>query len=95
MSETKFTSGKWEAEPQHDRVIAGNLVIAKVDGWTPEESDANVSLIAHAPDLYTALEDLMRELDTGWKNGTLPAVVTSSGTVQKAQRALAKARGEK
>ena len=104
MSEPKFTPGPWEIEEDlfdHDWAISapkwGALarVVAEMDddgtgkSWTKSETgEANAHLIAAAPDLYYALDCILKELPT--KRDWLDPV-----TEAMAKQALKAARGEK
>ena len=65
---------------------------ARAYGRTKEEMAANARLIAAAPELYEALEQMVEiaELTVGW----LPTPPGADGPLIKARAALAKARGE-
>lgn len=89
---TSFTSGPWQAGGALEDAVkdAGGFKLAHVyyrDSYTAEaglEHDANVSLIAAAPDLYAALEDAFGYI-AGVQDGCdLPMI----------RAALLKARGE-
>lgn len=100
--ETKFTPGPWKVEPVNYDGDGGTLVrfngvcIANVWGvleyrQVDEESSANAHLIAAAPELYEAMEDLLTVLaDRKYKG--FEARLESHSRIARA--ALAKARGE-
>lgn len=107
MSAPKFTPGPWvvreitagrerghfavgHAENLSDR---GGSFVAQVNGLFDDEAEPNAHLIAAAPDLCAALEEMM-EFEAAFK--TLAAYSGSSlhGAVKQARAALAKARGE-
>lgn len=103
MSETKFTPGEWVAQWSKYRdgefiVQAGHptyRVLARFDGDgvsdTPDEqSIANAHLIAAAPELYAALEQLMT-VCTRYGIADFPEIQAEHVA---AVLALAKARGE-
>lgn len=96
---TKFTKGPWELFLTGDeRCIyigldlfgSSNKVVTTVDcDDLPEaEAQANSRLIAAAPELYEALDDLVRITDDGFN------LTSISVAIQIARAALAKARGE-
>ena len=74
-----------------DSIVALNIITGPfVDDVTEAEGEANAALISAAPDLYAALEALLKAVDSGiesdpelWRRG-----------VSLANKALAKARGE-
>lgn len=90
MSEPKFTPGPWvnnqgriESDLEHGWVN---------DGWCLAEchgpqAEINAHLIAAAPELYEALDDLM-----DWDSSL--SVCERAKRVKAAKAALAKARGE-
>ncbi len=100
MSETKFTPGPWVVDPKYSRDIQApdgldvatccpEILNRHTDG---EESIANASLIAAAPDMYEALEAAILEYG---KPGGPWNVPSSPGTwIDKAKAAIVKARGE-
>ena len=98
MSEAKFTKGPWTAkyDPQlraliqiystEDRIMVAVLP----DRGTVEampEIEANANLIAAAPDMYEALEEVWRILDS-----TMP--LSRDNGADRIKRVLRKARGE-
>ena len=97
MSERKWTPGKWsvyedERETYWPGIDAGRTSIVVwgdqqenngVQGDTLEEAKANAHLIAAAPDLYEALDRLVRYINA-----------PSTEAYLSARAALAKARGE-
>jgi hypothetical protein len=100
MSDTKFKPGPWyavnfRANSRAWKVTAdlNNAVddICNVLGWFPEGiPEANARLIAAAPDLYAALDEVMLYLPD-FADDDQPAIVNA---VKNARAALAKARGE-
>jgi hypothetical protein len=94
VAETKWTPGPWEIVP-HDRydkdiLIVPSSVWVDNDDVDHEESKANASLIATAPDLYEALTYAMHLIrESPGANETYRAAAE-----RKARAALAKARGE-
>ena len=62
-----------------------SLVIAGVGGWNTEEAKANACLIAAAPDLLAALEELLE-----WE---ISMAGLGHPRLDKARAAIAKARG--
>ena len=98
MSEAKFTKGPWKATYDsqlqtaieiyntEDRVMVAVLP----DRGTVEampEIEANADLIAAAPDMYEALEEVWRILDS-----TMP--LSRDNRADRIKRILCKARGE-
>ena len=73
--------------------IAGDMPLALVNrGWyekdeTPYPQQANANLIAAAPDMYEALEEVWRILDS-----TMP--LSRDNRADRIKRILCKARGE-
>ena len=102
MSESKHTPGPWKARFEEAYYVTGpdlgrvammmNLKGAYGLGGrrTGEESAANCRLIAAAPALYEALQDMLLWLDDG--NRILSD--SCAADVAKARAALALARGE-
>lgn len=74
----------------HPDVDAIDIVVTSPrNGWgTPEQHECNAYLIAAAPDLYEALEDLRSSLIVLMKSSDL------TEELKQADAALAKARGE-
>lgn len=99
MSTAQFTPGPWEARDtcsQQERWVVGadhpysdshKLAVAR-----EIETEANARLIAAAPELYEALDELTRSFRLIYEvNGDDPDHTT---VFPKAAAALAKARGE-
>lgn len=88
MSKQKFTPGPWYVDEYVDAVFicTDNFNIAEM---MPKET-ASAYLIAAAPDLYAALEELLCSAEL--LEGTDP--YDWSKDITKARAALAKARGE-
>jgi len=93
MATQTFTPGPWEVDSTGYR-SEGNGVcvmawheskcVAVIGSFNPDmPNDSNASLIAAAPDLYAALEEI---INTPWIGG--------KGGFVRARAALAKARGE-
>ncbi len=62
MSKQNFTPGPWKWEPGSKtiRSVPANYWLATMDSWDGQvNNDANARLIAAAPALYAALEDLL------------------------------------
>ena len=100
MSETKFTPGPWIVM-ERAVVAVRRFVIAEVfsdplkkDSLAIEESKANLNLIAAAPDLFEALENLEPYLDAIVCYASTITEHPPNGFILKARAALAKARGE-
>ena len=103
MSEAKFTKGPWKAnfddytKPYVAILNEDNVVIAQIpDGEVIrgdatilgiENIEANINLIAAAPDMYDALEEVWRILDS-----TMP--LSRDNRADRIKRILCKARGE-
>lgn len=87
----KHTRGPWEVRENSDSdvfIMAGDDLIAEVEGNWPEPSRANGRLIAAAPDLLEACEAVLSD-------------TTAEGSPEKfladrarCRAAIAKARGE-
>lgn len=105
------TPGPWATETwtyEVDRDIptirtAGDAIAQALDLWrdgadSTAERDANARLIAAAPDLLAALEEMVSEHDTYWRNtvadnpGYFPP--DDTGGLVLARAAIAKAKGE-
>ncbi len=89
MIAPRFTPGEWVAGNAYGAarghaVCAGHQVIARVTGFGYKgsgdhpESSANAALIAAAPELYAALDDMVHGRD---------------GAIERARAALGKAGG--
>ena len=106
MSETKHTPGPWSVYDQrhlftnHEgsaRLIAGDIWIACVHGshvgpQSKEEADANISLIAAAPEMLEALESIAQF----WNRDQNEKAMTGAcwHAIETAEAAIAKAKGE-
>lgn len=94
MSEVKFTNGPWRWDA--DRLVSEDEWVLSPEydshsGWAYIDAcDEDKNLIAAAPELYDALEDLLEKLDM------TPELNLDSWGVYtfEAEAALAKARGE-
>lgn len=94
MTEKKWTTGPWTVDVDDitASIIArdGELVVAgEYNGWMApfacrDEGVSNANLIATAPELYEALENLLYAMKLEHPHTTFP----------EAEKALAKARGE-
>lgn len=97
MSEAKFTKGPWKAtyDSQLQALIEiynteDRIIAVLPDRGTVEampEIEANANLIAAAPDMYEALEEVWRILDS-----TMP--LSRDNRADRIKRVLLKARGE-
>jgi hypothetical protein len=94
MNKTKFTPGPWKIgtpPPNGEQTIGTEqgLMVAVSTTGAGIQTKANAHLIAAAPDLYEALEDLsINDFGSnGWTNSMERIAI-------KARAALAKARGE-
>lgn len=94
MSKPKFTPGPWVAEQDGGK---GSWVKGVTGEWaalscgdTDESANANAHLIAAAPVLYAALDELVSTIIIDDDEG----LATFLDPIQRAQAALAMARGE-
>lgn len=89
MSEAKFTKGPWVNSPLGPWIIEtkDEIEIADISASSLVNATANAHLIAAAPELYEALEDVLYLFGQG-DNPDEPKEVSV------ARAALAKARGE-
>jgi hypothetical protein len=85
----KFTSGPWYSVSSDVYKDIGDtrFLIAQGEGWG-DETVPNAKLIAAAPELYDALEDILLNYKENKGKGL------GIGPIMKAKAALAKARGE-
>ena len=103
MSERKWTPGPWKWADDRDKTgliyLTGVLIAEHTDGtpWGDDMDRANAHLIAAAPELYEALEEIR---DMLWSRPDISDRLrplmgfAEEATNQKARAALAKARGE-
>ena len=99
MSDTKFTPGPWDAQPDDLGIMHGHqpysvvtdgvktvaaVLVSKQDG---DEMAANSYLIAAAPRMYEALKEMI-------KNDYATGSADHYARTAKARAALAAARGE-
>lgn len=56
----KHTPGDWEYIKMTGRVVSGDVRICGINGFMSDTGNANARLIAAAPDLLEALENLVR-----------------------------------
>ena len=108
MSEAKHTPGPWSVYDQrhlftnHEgsaRLIAGDIWIACVHGshvgpQSKEEADANISLIAAAPELLEAASEVVRLLEYHGPAIVAHIMDTDDNAGQRLRAAIAKAKGE-
>lgn len=106
-TQTKWTPGPWRID-EANRTLVARLVggeyeyICSVDpeefsvsDMTDEENRANATLIAAAPELYEALEDLLGYFRSGNAVDVERATIKANAPeVLAARAALKKARGE-
>ena len=100
-NERKWTAGPWRTENRNGKwpvsvvTMSGKLVAPFCGGPKPHET-ANAHLIAAAPELYEALEELLGNVQTLLApHDTMPHDPLSGvPCISTAQAALAKARGE-
>lgn len=81
MSEARFTKGPWGEK----NVLVRGLNFLSHANYPTELGKANAHLIAAAPELYEALEDVLNSKE----------IVNDDPLVNKIIAALAKARGER
>lgn len=68
-----YTLGPWEIDPKQPNIVrAPNAGYFIADTFAHSTSKANSHLISAAPDLLEALQDLLRQVETG----TAPEIVT-------------------
>ena len=108
-NETKFTAGPWAAGDYDDRfgeteIHAGNHKICTVE-FIDNEDDANLDLMAVAPEMYAMIESLASELNSmiEAENARLKGMASCTDldmpdyidqeSIHDAQVLLAKARG--
>jgi hypothetical protein len=96
MSEPKFTPEPWEIVNGRHLVHPRNgfleiAVFSNDDDWEVEQG-ANKDLVCAAPDLYAVLESTLREYIL--IAGTHPDCPVYQHILDRANSALAKARGE-
>jgi hypothetical protein len=102
--ETKHTSGPWEIVTDHDilkgpAIMNGRKVIAQIPDWRgdsfdtleTEEMQANQKLIASAPDLLKALQELAHEVQYQCSIGSDPRYRKMLDLYQNAQQAIGSA----
>jgi|688.fasta_scaffold1401594_2 hypothetical protein len=95
---SKYTPGPWwVGEKKSGYVAQIQIQPAIAISWgaiDEEEADANARLIAAAPDLLEALELLIDDLALRAKLRGDDCLDVSDGRLYKAQKAIAKAKGE-
>lgn len=92
----KFTSGEWVHQVtggEREGVRLGEVGWAEVRGGPFDTRCANARLIAAAPRLYRALEELVRISSRGFDLASLPATAPRRLAVESARAALAQADG--
>jgi hypothetical protein len=109
MSDTKFTPGPWRvadadhegiADDDYKFIAAGSECYGHGEGGfeiAGYMGTANARLIAAAPELFEALEKLLRPYgvaDTGMANAPAPLQIEFIAAVREAKDAIAKATGE-
>jgi hypothetical protein len=111
MTQTKFTKGPWKKDQRNESLMGeeGKTVGIYGCGLTgvtkTEESVANSTLIAFAPEMYSTIRELFLELsmaidevntmrDTYIVHDTYPADHWDKQSCHDAEILLAKARGE-
>ena len=92
---SKHTPGPWSKGKNRTQncILSQGLVVAQVNHYPldPEQSDANLALIAAAPDLLAALESVLAYDDNSlpWDECNLPKWL-----IDEVRAAVQKARGE-
>lgn len=92
--EPKFTKGKWEIKPSRKRYyarISGKgwssfaKVVIRMNGFQDlnEEGLANAKLIASAPDLFEALNEII-PFASEWINDNHPSMQKAKEAIKKA-----------
>lgn len=99
--ETKHTPGPWKLSESASRVILGKsehsglMGVCVMQNAQSEHYDANARLIAAAPDMLTALEELFKHCAMIHKYGGEASNVREADRAQQlALAAIAKARGK-
>ena len=99
--ETKFTKGEWEwrdsktCEGKNVQLLEGGddrNVLYHYAAWPV--SDADMALIAAAPELFEACQDLIAQVDQGHDAFDTTMSPSVKAAFEKAKAALVKARGE-
>lgn len=87
----KYTPGPWSINRHYIESASGicRARIAIIDDGAGTNPDANAALIAAAPDILEALEDLVKVLTVDLKGHSIAVP-----EVRNATAAIAKARGE-
>jgi hypothetical protein len=103
MSEAKHTPGPWKFLPAFGRVETEKRIIAYIAAGVEEgafrESVPNGSLVAAAPELLEALDELLSAIQDGRRRSAAgdPSAIASSvisATMKQAEAAIRKANGE-
>jgi hypothetical protein len=96
MKKTSYTQGTWAVDSAHDQVVVansfGNVAIAETYG---EDWEANARLIAAAPEMLEALQNLYLHcamIHTKWGEGSNQK--EASAAMNAGRRAIKKALGE-
>lgn len=98
MSEHKHTPGPWEVDGEDILANSGDTTVA-MTFWTnqrcpDDECRANARLIAAAPELLAACEELLKLVDDLEGMAAMPLTPEcTSKEVAKAKAAIAKAKG--
>jgi hypothetical protein len=88
MNNAKFTQGPWKYDPAAEAVTSGDLIVIVYEMNTNE---ADGHLIAAAPDMYEALKEIGRILESDNCETIDPTISAAEELVSKA---LAKAEGK-
>jgi len=94
---SNHTPGPWryEASTKTIRACPSNYWLATMDSWDGAvNNEANARLIAAAPDLLEALEELVsRRESVCAERGEMDRLAGSDGRYNRARAAIAKAKG--
>ena len=99
MKQEKHTAGPWWVEDGVIRATApegGDVSIAFVRGWDSHQGEeaANANLIAAAPDLLDELENMVRGIEYWIDAYPETANDADHEALDKARKAIAKAKGK-
>lgn len=97
MSDAKHTRGPWRRQAKTGakrfRIVdAAGHQVADANHFNVD-AEANADLLAAAPELLDALNELDAALNAAWSAGALPASVISAELAQRCRAAVAKATG--
>lgn len=95
MSKTKFSKGKWNIQYGNGCKIYSNNLLVCLIKHGPNQThgyEPNAQLIAVAPEMYKALSEIVKEIDSESGEIDLSDAITSMR--DEIKQLLAKARGE-